>query len=961
MELKRKKERYLALLLMLVILTTLLSNIAFGAESDSIYYEEDNTVMCEQSKEYTTNIMNYLDNNSTSMIEQHSYIAFIESTSNDSILATISAGQIFEFRNTGNTSLTLHFEGDENALVDYYSYGRNGGHIMTTNNLTGRRGDRLSSLSFVERGWGLPAGAMAVIENRSGGDFRVIGNENSISVVELQTPVYYVQRIGLGDSYVFTNNGCGRHTVQWGSLGHLHYRSCGSYEGTIHNSTIRPDGSHTTVRNNPSGGTQIDFGYGVQLVGMNRHINSQPGWWIEAVGTHTAFSGQHYRLTMCGRRSFPPGLENTILFIDVDISGSFTLDPIGTPYEIEISYLNDWFRISFSPEVMARFNSYIVNLPNPSWTYRRHRCVDGGLEIFVEKGGDLLSYLFSKPPHVYNHELAIWAARLSAFAYHAGIIYDTLEAFGFSMTQNNYNDGFNTNFRRVAHTIAHKEHIINGELRTIIVVVARGTPPGGFWANDEAFGEWIGNIIGGVATAVWPNGRNPNFAATAQNIKGNLAVHVDANDLPANSIILITGHSRGGSAGNILAQDLINQGLADVYSYTFGAANTIRVTRSPEMNPIFNFRNANDPIRGLSGPMRTYSSFTTLYGTDLVITMQNAPYSDAHGMSTYIRWLEKNPGLTYHDLRSLIADDPYHAQLAMINTNVDIKVYNSQSDIVATIIDDVVMNKRSCDLVSYILDENKYVFMPSSDTYTIRFLATAEGMMTFSVETISSPLEKPMLKTFENVRVYVGRELMSEIVETSHVRLMILEDGIPIGEILEDGTEVFFHEDEYCEECNEYPCECIEVCPECNQELCQCIEVCPECNQYPCQCPEVCSECENVPCDCDDIQQPPTTGEQGPADPPGPQGPQGETGPPGPQGSPGVVGAPGAAGQDGRPVPKTGDTAAMALWLLMFALGFFGFVVSSSILTVARLQKSKSSILVIEDKYNDECFLIKQK
>jgi hypothetical protein len=67
------------------------------------------------------------------------------------------------------------------------------------------------------------------------------------------------------------------------------------------------------------------------------------------------------------------------------------------------------------------------------------------------------------------------------------------------------------------------------------------------------------------------------------------------------------------------------------------------------------------------------------------------------------------------------------------------------------------------------------------------------------------------------------------------------------------------------------------------------------------------------------------------------------------------------ADTNNRAAPKTGDTAMMNLWFMIFVLGFLGFATSSTGLAVARLRKSKSTILVIEDGYDNECFLVKRK
>jgi hypothetical protein len=201
----------------------------------------------------------------------------------------------------------------------------------------------------------------------------------------------------------------------------------------------------------------------------------------------------------------------------------------------------------------------------------------------------------------------------------------------------------------------------------------------------------------------------------------------------------------------------------------------------------------------------------------------------------------------------------------------------------------------------------------------------------------------------DGIRVYSEKDYIFEA-----TRSRVLEARFVLDTITDPG--------EPCEECDKYPCDCLVVCSDCNRYPCNCPVPCPDCNTHPCNCPEYCSTCDNYPCDCD---EPPPGGGGNGEGPPGIQGPPGIRGPQGPPGPAGVQGAPGASvtvETDGkRPVPKTGDTATMSLWLLIFAVGILGFVPSSTILTVGRLRKSKSAIMVIEDAYNDERFVIKRK
>jgi hypothetical protein len=89
---------------------------------------------------------------------------------------------------------------------------------------------------------------------------------------------------------------------------------------------------------------------------------------------------------------------------------------------------------------------------------------------------------------------------------------------------------------------------------------------------------------------------------------------------------------------------------------------------------------------------------------------------------------------------------------------------------------------------------------------------------------------------------------------------------------------------------------------------------------------------------------------------PGEPGDRGPAGPTGPAGPAGPAGAPGA---DARPVPKTGDTANMSLWLMMFALGFLGLAASTTKLKLAGKRNSKSMMMLIKGDNGEDKYILK--
>ena len=65
-----------------------------------------------------------------------------------------------------------------------------------------------------------------------------------------------------------------------------------------------------------------------------------------------------------------------------------------------------------------------------------------------------------------------------------------------------------------------------------------------------------------------------------------------------------------------------------------------------------------------------------------------------------------------------------------------------------------------------------------------------------------------------------------------------------------------------------------------------------------------------------------------------------------------------APGADGRPVPKTGDTANMSLWIMMFGLGLLDLGATSSKLALAKRGKAKSTMFVIKGDNGEDQHII---
>ena len=274
-----------------------------------------------------------------------------------------------------------------------------------------------------------------------------------------------------------------------------------------------------------------------------------------------------------------------------------------------------------------------------------------------------LNELFDQPADVYNHELATLAMELSYAVYNPppsfytipytswitkyqhdiDEIWDWGTAYQFDDGVS-YLDEFAQNglTSSVGHVIAHKNITVDNVERPLIVVGIRGTA--------HLLG-WVTNFH---ALAL-PANDDLGFNGAASMVGQNLKDYIDGRNLE-DPIVLITGHSKGGSVSNVLAHKLNNddiQGLelndSDVYAYTFA---TVQVGSNLQTNytNIFNILNKYDTFTYLpsSLPLWDWENHG-LSGRKAMDSETSKNMRPSHEMYTYIQWMEMNPNTVWSD------------------------------------------------------------------------------------------------------------------------------------------------------------------------------------------------------------------------------------------------------------------------------------------------------------------------
>ncbi len=208
-----------------------------------------------------------------------------------------------------------------------------------------------------------------------------------------------------------------------------------------------------------------------------------------------------------------------------------------------------------------------------------------------------------------------------------------------------------------AYAIGHSEMQIDGKDTVIVVVVSRGTQ-----TVQEMIGDWLkGNpfektkIVLGVN--VWKNvydfyeGKEKNDGVL-EGLNNYINTHSDIIDNGDEVKILITGHSLGGAAADLLAARLLRTASStpywwedlydreDIYAYTFGAIKVLEQEQNLQdgyenIHNIYNVYDSFGPNGSLAG--LNVSSPNSKFGhTDLFARNVKGLGLDNHLMNTYL-------------------------------------------------------------------------------------------------------------------------------------------------------------------------------------------------------------------------------------------------------------------------------------------------------------------------------------
>jgi len=407
------------------------------------------------------------------------------------------------------------------------------------------------------------------------------------------------------------------------------------------------------------------------------------------------------------------------------------------------------------------------------------------IDAMAPIGDEILNALFTRSAFEYNHELAVFAAELSEQAYDLRNLTSWLERLGMTNI-------FPVSVEYLQYALAARTLTSPaGETQNIIFVVIRGT--------DSTL-EWVDNL-----RIIPQEGFHSGFLDTYRRLMDQLNQFLDTQDVlyqnADRNIFLVTGHSRGGAIANLAAFELNNRPQLvdpqDLYTYTFASPRvTINTgTNQARYRNIFNVINRRDIVPLL--PPHTQTLTWSRFGVNLSTNMTRHPNAGmphpAHDMITYTNWLRLNEGLTVNHFNTLMERDVAARTVSRFlswKCPVDIAIYDSQGNLAGEIIDGMAINTGEAEVVVFVSEDVKYAFLPYGGIYTVRITATDYGVLTYSIENLyDMPDAANTARSFENVTLYPGREFVSETIDTADMRLLVMEDGVVVAEVAEDGTE----------------------------------------------------------------------------------------------------------------------------------------------------------------------------
>ncbi len=412
--------------------------------------------------------------------------------------------------------------------------------------------------------------------------------------------------------------------------------------------------------------------------------------------------------------------------------------------------------------------------------------------------------IFGKSSHIADNDLAIASLVLSANAYNKGRQRKTLQDLGFSDIQF-YNDTGYDDINRVENVIASTVQPINGQRTNVLVIACRG--------SVTILQDWVSNIVQ----------QAQGFRFAAEDIKNDLVDYIQARHIDTSipTKILLTGHSRGAAAANILAS-IIPSDIAkksDIFTYTFACPNTTN-DAGRENYPIFNILNSGDFVTQLpiiydanprfgayniwfdKATAKDFNSyFTAVTGLNDVTYILDYPLSWCNGSFGQL----KRYAFRHHSLALYLAfllgegienyNSPHFDKKRIsVECPVDVSVYDSAGQLLGTIKDNVADDALLANGIIPVIDgDKKYLYMTSNRDISLKLTGSDSGQMKYTVQDIDlNTGEVSEQGEFSSVALENGKTMTSAVasdIAVKDTQLYVADGDKVLKKVSDNGEE----------------------------------------------------------------------------------------------------------------------------------------------------------------------------
>ena len=208
---------------------------------------------------------------------------------------------------------------------------------------------------------------------------------------------------------------------------------------------------------------------------------------------------------------------------------------------------------------------------------------------------------FTQNNKEYNHELARFCANfvLGGYKSDSGKMKSWLSQAGFNTSEMNFETGRD----EVNYFIASKDIKVGGTVKKVVFAGFIGSHDDQWFSNFDPLGNERANWKdrnAPYAPTTSDNTVHKGFADAREYVYARLKEYMSRNGInKSNSILLLSGHSRGAATANLLAAYLIDENSLvspdRLFTYTFATPNVAKIGKvGDKYNSIFNIVNPED-------------------------------------------------------------------------------------------------------------------------------------------------------------------------------------------------------------------------------------------------------------------------------------------------------------------------------------------------------------------------------